>query len=253
MYRSVGRVGRHDVSQSPDDSPSYTDCHKANKGLFLGLFVTILTLIAVSSFFVFDDKMGNRDMTSFIFYSTEMTLLFLSSIVVILGFFKLQQLQFNCNEEESFNAALLVISLSGLSMYGTFLVVSSVARVHSSGIISILALGTSALAFVQACAQAVFIMDGLRRSASCTEHVQRKPGRALVTFLLLCNLSLWVVNTFEISKTEAMPIHKIFYGTLPWGVISHICIPMIIFFRFHSSVCLSDIWVRAYTLKNKDL
>ena len=83
-------------------------------GLFLGLFIAILTLISISCFFVFDRKENHELTAAMIFYITEITLLFLSAIVVAIGFCKLQQLQFTSQEDASFEAPLLVIALFGL-------------------------------------------------------------------------------------------------------------------------------------------
>ena len=33
-----------------------------------------------------------------------------------------------------------------------------------------------------------------------------KPGRQIVTFLLICNLSIWVIYTFEVQKVEESPV-----------------------------------------------
>ena len=252
LIQSVGRVSRHVISVTGDGTFSQTDCHKANKGLFLGLFISILTLIAVSTYFVFQERMDD-DTASYIFYITEITLLFLSCLIVLTGFFKLHSLKFVPSDEGSFDTGLLVIALFGLCSFNTFLIVSSVANLAEYGLLSILSLGASALAFLQAAVQTVFILDGLRRSADHDDHVTNKPGRTLVTFLLLCNLSLWVVNTFEVKKAEAIELHPNYYGMLPWNIISHVCIPLIIFFRFHSTVCLSDIWINAYLIKRKEL
>ena len=241
------------ITVTGDGTFSQTDCHKANKGLFLGLFITILTLIAVSTYFVFQEKSYQKDTASFIFYITEIALLFLSCLIVLIGFFKLQGLKFIPSEEGSFDTGLLVVALFGLCTFHTFLIVSSVANLAEYGLLAILSLGASALAFLQSTIQTVFILDGLRRCAENENHVTKKPGRTLVTFLLLCNLSLWVVNTFEVKKAESIVLHPLYYGTLPWNIISHICIPLIIFYRFHSTVCLSDIWINAYLMKRKEL
>ncbi len=208
----------------------------------------------MSTFFVFEKKYAENDNTaSFIFYITEIALLFISCLIVLIGFFRIQQLKFAPTEEGSFDTGLLVTALFGLCTFNTFLIVSSVANLERYGLLAILSLGASSLAFIQASIQTVFILDGLRRCAEHDNHVNRKPGRTLVTFLLLCNLSLWVVNTFEVKKAESVELHPIYYGILPWNIISHVCIPLIIFFRFHSTVCLSDIWINAYLIKRKEL
>ena len=256
MYNNVGRVAKHTLVDEDDIRPKATDCHKANKGLFLGLLVTILTLISVSCFFLFDGKTRLTEdfilSANLVFHITELTLLLLSCIVVIIGFFKFQQLRFLTDHEDQFNARLLMVSFFGLLLFNGFVVVSAIGNIDFYGLVSFLVLGTALLSFIQSGLQSIFIMDGLRRCSESPEQVSRKPGRALVTFLLLCNLSLWVVAIFEAKKTNSVPLHDHFYGNLAWNIISHLCIPFIIFFRFHSTVCLSDIWVNAYRIRRKE-
>lgn len=52
----------------------------------------------------------------------------------------------------------------------------------------------------------VFIKDTQRRQVSLPEHERTKPGRQVVTFLLICNLTMWVIYTFETQKVEANPV-----------------------------------------------
>lgn len=37
-----------------------------------------------------------------------------------------------------------------------------------------------------------------------------------------------------------------FYGFTLWKILNHISMPLIMFYRFHSSVCLVDIWRHSY-------
>lgn len=37
-----------------------------------------------------------------------------------------------------------------------------------------------------------------------------------------------------------------FYGYLVWNILNHMSLPLIMFYRFHASVCLVDIWKHAY-------
>ncbi|VDK41180.1 unnamed protein product [Taenia asiatica] len=67
------------------------------------------------------------------------------------------------------------------------------------------------------------ILEASRREAGETEHTISKPGRTIITFLLVLNLAMWII-------------------------ITHLSLPLIIFFRFHSTVCLADIWTNAYRL-----
>lgn len=37
-----------------------------------------------------------------------------------------------------------------------------------------------------------------------------------------------------------------FYGYVLWNILNHISLPLIMFYRFHASVCLVDIWRHSY-------
>lgn len=37
-----------------------------------------------------------------------------------------------------------------------------------------------------------------------------------------------------------------YYGFHLWNIMNHICMPLKMFYRFHASVCLVDIWNHAY-------
>lgn len=95
----------------------------------------------------------------------------------------------------------------------------------------------------------VFVLDASRRSCVTLDHVRRKPGRQIVTFLLVTNLAMWAVSTLEKSRAESHPIQLHFYGLWAWTIITHVSMPLAIFYRFHSTVCLCEIWKKAYKIK----
>ena len=47
------------VLRSPVKGVVSMDCEKANKGLFTGLLVAVITLIAIATFFVFESRLNN--------------------------------------------------------------------------------------------------------------------------------------------------------------------------------------------------
>ena len=54
--------------------------------------------------------------------------------------------------------------------------------------------------------QLLFITDAQRRRIHSANHENSKPGRQVVTFLLICNLTMWVIYTFEVQKVQDSPI-----------------------------------------------
>jgi len=99
---------------------------------------------------------------------------------------------------------------------------------------------------IQVILQTPCIIDGLRRCSNTEELRRAKPGRELVTFLIICNLAMWIIETFEIKSVYAQHEQISFYGSILWTLLSHMTLPLTLFYRFHSSVCLVDIWKSAY-------
>lgn len=235
------------------------DCDKAHKGLFLGLLVVVLTLVAISCYFVFGTGTAYfysaQDAvfySGFIFFFTEVALLVLSSCAVVVGFVRFRRLRFIPIPADRLETALLIFALAGVIAMKCFHGVSAVSSILSPGdTVGVLSTVASAVLLIEVLLQTVFIVDALRRCVQSPVQQQRKPGRALVTFLLLCNVALVVVSVFEVKKTENGRIHAAFYGELAWSVISHVTVPVHIYFRFHSVVCLSEIWDNAYKVRDK--
>ena len=60
--------------------------------------------------------------------------------------------------------------------------------------------------------QTPLIINGLRRCSKSVELQASKSGRELVTFLIICNLSMWIMETFEIKSYETNRDRINFYG-----------------------------------------
>ena len=70
------------------------------------------------------------------------------------------------------------------------------------------------------------------RFVTSDKEVEEKPGRQVVTFLLVCNLAMWMMNTLETNRADSHPIQAEFFGGhLAWPVITHISMPLAIFYR----------------------
>ena len=65
---------------------------------------------------------------------------------------------------------------------------------------------------------------------------KERPGRQVTVFLILFNISQWMVWTFEMQKVRASPLEVTFFGFMPWLMILRLTMPLVVFFRFHSSV-----------------
>ena len=90
------------------------------------------------------------------------------------------------------------------------------------------------------------IIDGLRRCSDSRENQDEKPGRQMVTFLILANIGMYLWETFEARGNGYNTARKCYYGDSFWTVVGHMTLPLCIFYRFHSAVALGDIWSSAY-------
>ena len=89
------------------------------------------------------------------------------------------------------------------------------------------------------------IVDGLRRCSDSIENQIEKPGRNMVTFLIIANITIYFWDMLE-SNTGLYIERMEFYGDAFWTTVSHMAMPLCLFYRFHSSVALADIWLSAY-------
>lgn len=90
--------------------------------------------------------------------------------------------------------------------------------------------------------QSLFISDVVCRK----RNSQKQPGRQLITFLLINNLTLWIIYTFEMQKVEASPVQLSVYGFTTWALILRITLPLSIFYRFHSAITFAEVWKNSY-------
>ena len=57
---------------------------------------------------------------------------------------------------------------------------------------------------------------------------------------------MWLFDSLSAKRYVNKPFLSEHFGELKWSIISAISCPLAILFRFHSSVCLSDIWYGLY-------
>lgn len=160
--------------------------------------------------------------------------------------FQMRKLRYDGGRNLELDNILLVAAQTGMFIYSTFTIIGGHFTLQKH---TVLVLVTALASVVQTTCQTIFILDASRRSVATAEQIRRKPGREIVTFLLVTNLAMWAINTLEKSRAESHPVQLHFYGLWAWTIITHVSMPLAIFYRFHSTVCLCEIWKRAYKVK----
>lgn len=222
------------------------DCARAHKGLFVGILILVLTIISLILFFVLISRSEFVSLAVMEVNICELTLYGMSTLATIIGMIQVRQLKYDGGRNLELDNILLIGAQTGMFIYSTFTIIGGQFTIEKN---TILVLITALASLFQTTCQTIFILDASRRSCVTPEQIRRKPGREIVTFLLVTNLAMWAINTLEKSRAESHPIQLHFYGLWAWTIITHVSMPLAIFYRFHSTVCLCEIWKRAYKMK----
>lgn len=75
------------------------------------------------------------------------------------------------------------------------------------------------------------------------EDFRETRTKQILMFLLVCNITWWLLNTYELKGgDELFALENNYFGDTAWYVIVHFAAPLSILFRFHSTACFFEIW-----------
>ncbi|XP_041359648.1 proton channel OtopLc-like [Gigantopelta aegis] len=252
MWKNIGRKGITQDQEELREAKSKAqrvslDCTGSSRGLFLGILVLVAVVITVITFFVLVRSEGGNEAAIMLEHLSEIVIYIVTSLAVILAFYKMHALRFLPGKGMDLEQKLIILALAGIYVFSLLSIIAAAFIPGKTQ--SLLIIVSSVLRMFQATIQTVFILNSLHRCAHLKDQEKQKPGREFVTFLLMVNIAMWIINTFEVQQSEANPVQIDFYGILPWNIFTHISSPLAIFYRFHSTVCLSNIWKHAWKRK----
>ncbi|CAF0750746.1 unnamed protein product, partial [Didymodactylos carnosus] len=226
------------------------NCQKSIRGLFTGFLILAGTIMTIITYFIYK----NVDKQSEIFDSylsvmmskcSQLVLNCLMFGVIILGYIHTRQLKIRWHTTIVFDEVLVIFSSLGTYLFAIFSLLSAAFSNHIQ-VLELLTLIVSILQIIECTLQTLFILDGLRRRANTHKAKREKPGREFVALLIVLNISLWLLDTFISKKMETNQIQVQFYDKITWAIIHTLAAPLSMFYKFHSSVCLSDMWQAIY-------
>ncbi|OQR78537.1 otopetrin-2-like [Tropilaelaps mercedesae] len=221
------------------------NCAGSSKGLFLGLLMLVCSTICLIVFFVLVQHKRYELVAIYMSDVSHCGIKVLTIFAILIGFIRVRHLRFHPDRNDHLRSILLSVSSFGLYVYSVFGIIAG-ALLPKDQVPNSLLLLTSILTIIQVTLQSLFIADVTCRSTYLPEHDRTKPGRQAVTFLLISNLTLWIIYTFEMQKVEASPVQLGFYGFFAWTFIIRSSLPLSIFYRFHSSVTFAEVWKNSY-------
>nr|CAD7573079.1 unnamed protein product [Timema californicum] len=220
------------------------DCRSSNKGFFAGMIALLIAIVNILLHFISistDD--GMIRVGKYFNVGTLLGLLLSMMIAVVWAYFVyFRKLDVNHHPISLLDDILLFICMPAFFLY---IIASLAATIFYGGIVFSI---VHIVMIVQVLIQTPFIIDGLRRCCNSQSLRKRKPGRELITFLIVVNVAMWISETFDVKSVDKLDLRYDFYGKGLWSIIKHVTVPLIVFYRFHASVCLVDIWQSAYEI-----
>nr|XP_034171145.1 proton channel OtopLc-like [Osmia lignaria] len=217
------------------------DCSSSHRGLFGGILVVAATILSLIMFFVL--KEAKNQIAIVQVTALDATILMLGMMASVAGTLKLQALHQKIIKPSDLDTTLLAAAQAGVYLHCLFGVVGDVLTMGPTWILSLI---TDLLALIQSTSQTLLIKIAWGRRCSRND----KPGKELITFLIVVNIALWTVNTLEKSRAGVRPDHLRFFGVWAWTIITHVSMPLAIFYRFHSAICLFEIWKTCYKCRS---
>lgn len=134
----------------------------------------------------------------------------------------------------SLDCTLLIVAQGGVYIYCMFTVIGcyfAISTDDTEDYGAVIGMLTEILAIAQTTLQTIFILQAWWKRCKGHEQRQRKPGRQYITFLFIANMSLWIINCLIKQKAAFRPTHMEVFGIWAWTTITHISVPLGIFYR----------------------
>jgi hypothetical protein len=122
-------------------------------------------------------------------------LAFMVSMIVaaIVGYIQTTNLDVNPHPVSILDDFLLFIAIPAFFSETIF---SFVPAISNGSIVNILNISAQIL---QVLIQTPWIIDSMRRCANSVENRKKKPGRELITFMIIANVTIWIFYAFSVK------------------------------------------------------
>ncbi|KAI6227085.1 hypothetical protein M3Y95_00689400 [Aphelenchoides besseyi] len=232
------------------------DCSASSAGLFAGVLFLICSLVALGIYTVFSQQADDHG-ALLVFRLSDFGLFCFALCGSIGGLYRMRSLHYYHKQPMSSNAEfldeiLLVVGLVGELVHSSTGLMCWISTQSEYGKrkMETYMLVVFVVREIQVIVQTIFILVSSRLRARSPDAIENKPGKQFVTFLLIANLALFFFHTLE-GMTSVFGSALESRRTKPYATLICMVAPLVVFYRFHSSVCLAEIWKLAYSAKNR--
>uniref|UniRef100_A0A914YNP9 Otopetrin n=1 Tax=Panagrolaimus superbus TaxID=310955 RepID=A0A914YNP9_9BILA len=234
------------------------DCSKTTSGLFAGLAFLAATFTSMAVFYGYS-LTGDNTKAAYVFSITDIVQYVIASLACIYALYQMRQLRYfhssdarpNVNpSQELLDLILLSLGMIGEMIYSVAGLVGLTGDKNWQNL-SVVLLVCHITRLMQVGLQCCLIyIAGKLRIKGDLELRKKQPGKQVITFLLIANIAMFLMNLFESEKAGISETVVNFYGKKSWVFLVRSFSPLTIFYRFHSSVCLAEVWKNAYAWKD---
>ena len=218
----------------------FADCSSSNTGLFLGA-ATMVVVIITSIFVLVREGGCDPDLAIVVGNSLQIIIISILIIATAYAYFVIVKFDVNPHPISFLDDMLLFLCLPSFFLYAFICFGPSIFYEFEPDFFF-----RNLLILIQVLVQTPMIVDGLRRCSNDPKAQKLMKGRNTITFLIVGNLAVYIMETLLIRSYDYQAKKIEFYGPDVWTVLSHMTLPICIFYRFHSAVALVDIWTSAY-------
>ncbi|CAH0759133.1 unnamed protein product [Diatraea saccharalis] len=252
--QNSARVDSRQCCNRPKSNNHFSvDCGSAHKGLFVGIAVLAGTIV---SLMLFNGLFHNKNYVELALLQINVWETILFVLMTLSSAACLQRIR-TLPIKKTMHAlplehSLLLVTQCGVYLYYLFQIIGAgfVIQRYPEGRRATRIL-SPLCAVIQSSCQTLLVLDSWsRRSADVAAGT--RPGRQLITFLLVGNFALWLLNRVKNARAEFHPLQMEFFGVWAWTLITHVSVPLSVCYRFQATVCFYEIWKNSYK-KNKAL
>lgn len=128
------------------------------------------------------------------------------------------------------DCTLLLLAQSGVYIYSMFSIMACYFTMDETNY-NRYGLFAEILSIIQTTVQTIFILNAWWRRTKGNHQNKTKPGREIITFLLVANMAIWFINTLIKNRASFRESHLEFFGVWAWTIITHTSMPLSIFYR----------------------
>lgn len=232
------------------------DCSNSHRGIFSGVIIFVLTIISMIMYFVLYDMTDYAAIAIQEVSICELIIYVISIGAICIAMYTMRDLKYyrkltgHHSSKVNLDCTLLVVAQFGAYLYSIFSIIGNYFAIQDQIFGGRVGFVTEFFGLFQTSLQTLFILNSSWRRCRGATQKRKKPGRETITFLLIVNMCMWLINTLIKGRAQFRPLHFDYFGLWVWTIIVHVSMPLSIFYRFHASICFFEIWKSTYKNNN---